>query len=118
MIEAATSLADAVRRGERTARGVLEEHLERIEAVDPRLGSFLVVAAEAARRAADAVDARVARGEDPGPLAGVPLGIKDNLCWTGAPTTAGSRALEGIAPRSRPRPWSACSTPGRSRSAS
>src|SRR5262249_45348431 len=47
---------------------------------------------------ADAVDAAVARGEDPGPLAGVPVGLKDLFCTRGLPTTAGSRILEGWGP--------------------
>ena len=48
-----------------------------------------------AGEAADAVDAKRAAGEPLGPLAGVPLAIKDIFCLTGAPTTAGSRILEG-----------------------
>ena len=54
--------------------------------------------AEWARAAADAVDAAVARGEDPGPLAGVPIVLKDNLCTRGVPTTCSSRILEGWQP--------------------
>ena len=56
------------------------------------------VTAEGALAAAHAVDARVAAGGDPGPLAGVPLALKDNLCTRGVPTTAGSRILEGWVP--------------------
>ena len=48
--------------------------------------------------AADAVDAKVAAGEDPGPLAGVPVALKDNLCTTGIPTTCSSKILEGWKP--------------------
>ena len=47
---------------------------------------------------ADAIDAAVARGEDPGPLAGVPVALKDNLCTRGIPTTCSSRILEGWRP--------------------
>ena len=53
---------------------------------------------EGADAAAAAVDAAVARGEDPGPLAGVPVALKDNLCQRGVPTTASSKILEGWRP--------------------
>ena len=54
--------------------------------------------AEEARVAADAIDARVAAGEDPGPLAGVPLALKDNLCTRGIATTCSSKILDGWQP--------------------
>ena len=54
--------------------------------------------ADQARAAADAVDARVAAGQDPGPLAGVPVALKDNLCTRGVPTTCSSRILDGWRP--------------------
>jgi aspartyl-tRNA(Asn)/glutamyl-tRNA(Gln) amidotransferase subunit A len=56
------------------------------------------VTADEARAAADAVDAAVARGDDPGPLAGVPIALKDNLCTRGVQTTCSSRILEGWRP--------------------
>ena len=59
---------------------------------------FLYVDDEGARRQAEAVDAGVARGESAGPLAGVPIAIKDNLCTRGIPTTCSSRILEGWRP--------------------
>jgi aspartyl-tRNA(Asn)/glutamyl-tRNA(Gln) amidotransferase subunit A len=94
----ATSIAAGVRSGEITARQVVEEHLARIGAHDGAVHAFLEVTAEGARAAADAIDLRVAKGEDPGPLAGVPVALKDNLCTRGVPTTAGSRILEGWRP--------------------
>src|SRR5262249_36729001 len=62
------------------------------------LGCYLLVDAEGARRAADAVDAAVKGGRDPGPLAGVPLGIKDIFCTRGLETTCASRILRGFVP--------------------
>src|SRR5205085_12153670 len=50
------------------------------------------------RAAAEELDGRVAAGEDPGPLAGVPVALKDNLCTRGIPTTCSSRILEGWRP--------------------
>jgi len=91
-------IAERVRGGAVSAREVVEEHLARIGAHDQDVHAFLLVTADAALAAADAVDHAVARGEDPGPLAGVPIALKDNLCTRGVATTAGSRILEGWLP--------------------
>jgi aspartyl-tRNA(Asn)/glutamyl-tRNA(Gln) amidotransferase subunit A len=94
----ALELAAAVRAGERTARAVVEEHLARIEARDGELHAFNLVTSELALAQADEVDRKVAAGEDPGPLAGVPVALKDNLCTTGIPTTCSSKILAGWRP--------------------
>ena len=94
----ALETARAVRAGEVRAREVVEAALARISSFDGALHCFLQVTADAALAAADAVDAVVAAGGDPGPLAGVPLALKDNLCTRGVATTAGSRILEGWVP--------------------
>ncbi|MCC5952318.1 MAG: Asp-tRNA(Asn)/Glu-tRNA(Gln) amidotransferase subunit GatA [Acidimicrobiia bacterium] len=94
----ALALAAAVRSGARTATDVLEEHLAVIDRLDGEVAAFNLVTAELARAQAEAVDAAVARGEDPGPLAGVPVALKDNLCTRGIPTTCSSRILEGWRP--------------------
>jgi len=83
-----------------TARSLVEESLRRIEALDGRLHAFLHVAADLARAQADRVDAEIAAGRDPGPLAGVPLAVKDNLEVAGLPLSCASRILAGyVAPR-------------------
>ncbi len=94
----AADLAARIASGEVSAREVTRAHLDRIDAVDADVRAFLHVDAESALAAADAVDARRAAGEELGPLAGVPLAVKDIFCLTGAPTTAGSRILEGWRP--------------------
>ena len=94
----ALETARAVRAGEVRAHEVVEAALARISSFDGALHCFLQVTADAALAAADAVDAVVAAGGDPGPLAGVPLALKDNLCTRGVATTAGSRILEGWVP--------------------
>ena len=94
----ALELASAVRSGDRTARAVVEEHLVAIDGRDGELHAFNLVTAEEALARADEVDAQVAAGTDPGPLAGVPVALKDNLCTTGIPTTCSSRILEGWRP--------------------
>jgi len=96
--ESAASLAESVRSGQRRAVDVAHAHLDRIAASDEITRAFLLVTGEQALEAARDVDAKVARGEDPGPLAGVPVGIKDNLCTEGVETTAGSRILAGYRP--------------------
>jgi aspartyl-tRNA(Asn)/glutamyl-tRNA(Gln) amidotransferase subunit A len=91
-------LAGAVRAGSTTAAGALEQHLARVDAREGEIHAFNLVMADAARHDAAAIDAAVARGEDPGPLAGVPVALKDNLCTRGVPTTCSSRILEGWRP--------------------
>jgi aspartyl-tRNA(Asn)/glutamyl-tRNA(Gln) amidotransferase subunit A len=91
-------LAAAVRSGERSALEVVEEHLARIDEREGDVHAFNLVTAERAREAAAAVDRLVAAGKDPGPLAGVPVALKDNLCTRGVATTCSSRILEGWRP--------------------
>jgi aspartyl-tRNA(Asn)/glutamyl-tRNA(Gln) amidotransferase subunit A len=97
-VTSAVSLADAVRTGTRTARDVTEEAIAAVAAENGRYNAFLSVLEDEARAQADAVDAAVAEGRDPGPLAGVPVALKDNLCTRGHVTTCGSRILEGWRP--------------------
>ena len=94
----ALTLAAQVRSGQRSAREVVEEALTAVAAGDTELNAFLTVLGDEARAQADAVDAAVAAGRDPGPLAGVPVALKDNLCLRGSPTTCGSKILEGWRP--------------------
>jgi aspartyl-tRNA(Asn)/glutamyl-tRNA(Gln) amidotransferase subunit A len=97
----ALSLREAaarVRRREVSAVELTRAALARIDAVEPKVGAFLTVSRDAALAAAADVDRRVAAGEDPGPLAGVPVGLKDNICTAGVRTTAGSRILESFVP--------------------
>jgi aspartyl-tRNA(Asn)/glutamyl-tRNA(Gln) amidotransferase subunit A len=94
----ATELSAAIRRGEQSARGAVEDAYAAIKANDPSIHAFLVLTEEAALEKADAVDQSVANGIDPGPLAGVPIALKDNLCTAGTPTTCSSRILEGWIP--------------------
>jgi aspartyl-tRNA(Asn)/glutamyl-tRNA(Gln) amidotransferase subunit A len=94
----AVEWAAAVRSGEQSARASVDDALAAVEAHNGDLNVFLAVLGDEARAQADAVDAAVGAGRDPGPLAGVPVALKDNLCTRGIPTTCGSRILEGWRP--------------------
>jgi len=94
----AAEIARAVRTGQLRAVSVVERHLAAIAELDPELHAFVTVLADEALRDAAAVDEAVAAGRDPGPLAGVPVAVKDNLCTRGVPTTCASRILDGWRP--------------------
>src|SRR5580765_1518982 len=86
----AHALAAAVRRRELSPVAVVEATLARIARVDPAINAFVALRADAALAEARALGERIARGEDPGPLAGVPFGVKDLEDLAGLPTTHGS----------------------------
>ena len=94
----AAGIAAAIAGGEVSALEVTDAHLARIGEVDDRVSAFLHVAADGARRAARAVDERRAAGGALGPLAGVPLALKDLFTTTDMPTTCGSAILNGWRP--------------------
>ena len=95
------SISDITRRiaaGEITAVAIVEEHLARIAAIDGQIGAYLKLDAPGALAAADAVDQQRAADGPLGPLAGVPIALKDVLVTRGLATTAGSKILEGWIP--------------------
>ncbi|GAC1327677.1 MAG: Asp-tRNA(Asn)/Glu-tRNA(Gln) amidotransferase subunit GatA [Mycobacteriales bacterium] len=94
----ATSLAASMAAGDVSAVEVTQAHLDRIAAVEPSVHAFLHVSTDRALAAARRVDEARATGEQLGPLAGVPLALKDVMTQRGVPTTCGSRILEGWRP--------------------
>ncbi|MEY2565856.1 MAG: aspartyl-tRNA(Asn)/glutamyl-tRNA(Gln) amidotransferase subunit [Actinomycetota bacterium] len=90
--------ADAVRRGELKAVEVLDECLAAVDSRNGPLNAFVHLDPDLARTAADRVDEAVARGEDPGPLAGVPFGVKDLEDCAGMPTSHGSLLFKDRGP--------------------
>jgi AtzE family amidohydrolase len=99
--ESLASIAAAVREGRQSARTATLDALTRISALDPKLRAVTRVLRERALRAAEAVDAKVSRGIDPGPLAGVPFGVKDLFAVRGLPNTAGAAARRDAPPEPR-----------------
>jgi len=77
-----------------SALEVTQAHFDRIKKHDPEIGAYLSLAEESAAREASAVDVAIAEGENVGMLAGVPLGIKDNILIKDLPATAASKILE------------------------
>ena len=94
----AAELIAAMDAGECSAVEVAQAHLDRIAATDESTGAWLAMMADEALATAADVDARRAAGEALGPLAGVPVAVKDVMCTSGVTTTAGSRMLEGFVP--------------------
>ena len=95
---AAVELAAKIHAGELSSVEVTQAHLDRIAAVDDQVHAFLHVDTARALATAARVDAKIAAGEQVGPLAGVPLALKDVLAYSGAPTTCGSKILANWVP--------------------
>ena len=85
----ARSLSAAIRRRDVSSRELLDLYLSRIEQLNPSLNAVVTLDVDGARRAADAADAALARGEVRGPLHGVPMTIKDTYETAGMRTTCG-----------------------------
>ncbi|MEJ7800342.1 MAG: amidase, partial [Ilumatobacter sp.] len=94
----ASDIVAGVRSGSVKAVEVLDEHLARIDDRESEIHAFNTVIADRARERAATIDDEVAAGRDPGPLAGVPIALKDNMCTRGVATTCSSRILEGWVP--------------------
>ncbi|HTN80085.1 MAG TPA: amidase [Acidimicrobiales bacterium] len=88
--ESLAGLAARVRSKEISSRELTTHALSRIEATNPQINAFIAVDGDRALAEAAAIDERVARGEDPGPLAGIPIGVKDLEDAAGFVTTHGS----------------------------
>ena len=91
-------IRDEIAAGKVSAVEVCRVFLERIEAINPSLNAFNLIAADRALARAGDIDRQRAKGESAGPLAGVPVAIKDNFCVRGMRTTASSRILNRFVP--------------------
>src|SRR5689334_2196422 len=92
----AHALAAAIRRRELSSRELLEHYLERVGRLNAALNAVVTVDADSARKAADAADASLARGEHSGPLQGVPMTVKDTYLTEGMRTTCGLPAWDHV----------------------
>ena len=96
--QSASEIAGLVANRETSAVEILERHLNQIEEHEKDVNAFNLVTINEARAAAKETDKLIVEGGNVGPLAGVPIAIKDNLCTKGIPTTASSKILEGWKP--------------------
>ena len=93
-----SELRDSIAAGRVKAEELARRYYDRIAAINPQLNIFLSITKERALGQAARVDAVAAKGDTLGPLAGIPVAIKDVLVMQGAPATAGSRILKGYQP--------------------
>ena len=94
----ATRQAALVRQGTVSATELVQAHLEQIAAQNPRIHAVIEVYDRQAMSAARAADEKLARGEDGGPLCGIPFSIKDSIEVAGAQCTAGTLGRRGVPP--------------------
>jgi aspartyl-tRNA(Asn)/glutamyl-tRNA(Gln) amidotransferase subunit A len=97
-VQTATAIRDDIAAGRVSAVDVCRVHIERIESLNPRLNAFNTVVRERALARAEAIDRARAAGVALGPLAGVPVALKDNLCVRDVRTTASSKILDRFVP--------------------
>lgn len=94
----AAEIAGGIAEKKFSASEVFSSCMEAVHRVEPDISALITVAEETGQAAAKEIDRRIARGEKPGPLAGVPIVMKDNMCIRGLPATCGSRMLHGWIP--------------------
>ena len=94
----AMEIREKLKKKEISSREIIEAHLNRIEEVDDEINAFITLTKEEALKVADKIDNRIKNGEDLGLLAGIPIGIKDNIITYGTRTTCGSKMLEDFIP--------------------
>src|SRR5215469_9792733 len=92
----ATEVAGLVKSGKVSAREVADAALQRLDSVNPRINAIIDCRPDMVQKQADQVDSMLTRGDDPGPLAGVPVTVKINIDQAGFATTDGSRLQENL----------------------
>ena len=93
-----TLLTEKIAGKQLSSKEITEAYLENISKTDSEIGAYLTVTAESAIKTAEETDKKIAAGEKLGTLAGIPGGIKDNMCTKGVKTTCASKMLENFVP--------------------
>ncbi|MEG2923961.1 MAG: amidase, partial [Oscillospiraceae bacterium] len=96
--KSATQLSAMLRAKEVSAVEIAESAFAQIAKTENQVDAFLTITKETAMESAKAVDAKLAKGEEIGALAGIPIAIKDNICTKGVKTTCASKMLENFIP--------------------
>ena len=91
-------MREKLKNKEISCREIVKAHLDRIEKLEPEINAFITVSKEEALEAADRVDEKIRNNEELGILAGIPIGIKDNISTKGIRTTCASKILENYIP--------------------
>ena len=91
-------LASQIKSKKISASEAAKAYLDRIARLDSKIGSYVTVCGDLALAQAKVIDGQIAKGKDPGPLAGIPLGPKDIYLTEGIPTACASKILEGYTP--------------------
>ena len=94
----ATQTSQAIKANAMSPNDAVQAYLERIDRLDPRLAAYITVTREEALRAAENVSNQLNSGEDPGPLAGVPIAVKDQYWTKGILTSNGSNVYKDFVP--------------------
>jgi len=94
----ASQIAELIKKREVTSKEVLEETLKQIHRIDRLYHAYITIDEEKALKQAQWVDKKIAHNEQVGPLAGVPIAVKDNICTKDLLTTCGSRILDNFYP--------------------
>lgn len=94
----AIEMREKLKSKEISCREIVKAHLDRIEKLEPEINAFITVSKEEALEAADRVDEKIRNNEELGILAGIPIGIKDNISTKGIRTTCASKILENYIP--------------------
>lgn len=94
----AHELRDKLMKKEVSSREIVESHFSRIEEVEGDINAFITLMKEEALRDAEVIDNKISNGEKVGSLAGIPIGVKDNIVTKGVKTTCGSKMLENFVP--------------------
>ncbi|NQT82456.1 Asp-tRNA(Asn)/Glu-tRNA(Gln) amidotransferase GatCAB subunit A, partial [bacterium] len=95
-LRSAKEIVRMIREKEVSAREVVRDVLDAITRIDPTVKAYLRVDEEGALKEAELIDAKITRGEQIGPLGGLPIAVKDNFCAEGEETTCASKILKGF----------------------